>query len=152
MHHDNFSTWTPECLYKCERNPRSPPNTRQRPRRSSQPPVWFDNHDNHWDKNEIDDNYNGGGDELMMRAVKNQAVYIKNSLFAKYHLNPPLHWHWKLPGVFKHSCKDLLDTVWYLRRFNNSYNELLLIISRHWVSPANLFFHLRVYRDRFVTC
>ena len=43
----------------------------------------------------------------MMRAVKNQAVYTKNSLFAKYHLNPPLHWHWKLPGVFKHSCKDL---------------------------------------------
>ena len=60
------------------------------------------------------DNYNGGGDELVMRAVKNQAVYIKNSIFAKYHLNPPLHWHWKLPGVFKHSCKDLLDTVWYL--------------------------------------
>ena len=78
----------------------------------------------------------------MMRAVKNQAVYIKNSLFAKYHLNPPLHWHWKLPGVFKHSCKDLLDTVWYLRRLNNSYNELLLFISWQWVSQVLQFYPL----------
>ena len=78
----------------------------------------------------------------MMRAVKNQAVYIKNSLFAKYHLNPPLHWHWKLPGVFKHSCKGFLDTVWCLGSTTAIMNFFSLLVGSGYHKSFNFILFL----------